>query len=179
MHKTNIIPVLLLLAFCLTACTSQGQNRRTQQKEKRSIERVAYAYLDAMGNYRIRDAYKYANQETQDKTLRFIEEKIMPVTDTNYIKKETPAKITITGITIASDTTADAYFHKSTPASERNNVLNLVKRNGKWMANVPIDVPDVFNLPIDKKSQQRDSARYEKMILYEVPNDKAPAQPQK
>ena len=61
MHKTNIIPVLLLLAFCLTACTSQGQNRRTQQKEKRSIERVAYAYLDAMGHYRTRDAYKYAS----------------------------------------------------------------------------------------------------------------------
>ncbi|MBR6330435.1 MAG: hypothetical protein IKR79_02160 [Bacteroidales bacterium] len=179
MHLSKHISLTILIALCLNACSCQGQNTRAVKKEKKQIENVAYKYLDAMGNYRIRDAYKYANQETQDKTLRFIEEKIMPITDTNYIKKETPAKITITGITITSDTTADAYFHKSTPSSERNNVLNLVKRNGKWMANVPIDVPDVFNLPIDKKSQQRDSARYEKMILYEVPNDKAPAEPRK
>ena len=100
MCKTNIIPTLLLLLFCTAACTSQGQSKKALQKEKKQIEKVAYGYLDAMGNYRISDVYKYADKETQDKTLRFIEERIMPITDTNYIKKETPAKITITGITI-------------------------------------------------------------------------------
>ena len=179
MHRTNIIPTLLLLAFCLTACTTQGQSRRAQQREKKNIEKAAYGYLDAMGNYRISDAYQYATPETQQKTLRFIEERIMPITDKNYIKSETPATITITGITIKSDTTAEAMFHKSTPSSERNNMLQLVKRNGKWMAHVPIDVPDIFNMPTDKKTQQRDSARYEKLILYEADKDRAPSTPRK
>ncbi|MBP5189440.1 MAG: hypothetical protein J6031_00810 [Bacteroidales bacterium] len=179
MCKTNIIPTLLLLLFCTAACTSQGQSKKALQTEKKQIEKVAYGYLDAMGNYRISDAYKYADKETQDKTLRFIEERIMPITDTNYIKKETPAKITITGITITSDTTAETMFHKSTPSSERNNILKLVKRNGKWMADVPIDVPDVFNLPVDKNNQRSDSANYKKLILYEADKDRAPAEPRK
>ena len=175
MHKTNIIPTLLLLVFCLAACTSQGQSKKTLQKEKKSIEKVAYGYLDAMGNYRIRDAYRFATPETQDKTLRFIEEKVMPITDAKYIKSETPAKITITGITIKSDTTAEAMFHKSTPSSERNNILQLVKRNGKWMADVQIDVPDIFNAPINRKSDGNDSTHHKKIILYEA--DKAPSSP--
>lgn len=175
MRHLNIIPTLLTMALILTACTTQGQSQRAQKREKKNIEKAAYGYLYAMGNYRIRDAYQYANQETRDKTLRFIEEHIMPITDSNYIKKETPAKITITGINILTDTTAEAYFHKSTPSSERNNILNLVKRNGKWMANVPIDVPNVFNMPDNNNKQKRDSTRYEKLILYEADKDHAPS----
>ena len=156
MTKHSIIPLMLLVAFCTTACESHGQ--KLQKKDKRQIEKAAYGYLDATGNYRFKDAYKYATKETRERTLKFIEKNIMTKADTASLMRETPAVITITGITLTSDTTASVMFHKSTPVSERNNIIELVKRDKEWKVNMVLDnnQPDVLkkdkNTVIDTNS---------------------------
>lgn len=159
MRKT----VFFFLAFASMILFSACNSNENQ------IRKIAFGYLDAMGNYRISEAYPYATQETQESTLKYIEEFIMPRTDTNYLKSETPATITITNISITSDTTATVMFHKSTPSSERNNILNMVKRNGEWRANVAISVP-----PIMKNLQNgvvTDTTAARRLILKEVDLD--------
>ena len=88
MNKTLFLTAAIA-AILFSACNSN----------ENQIRKIAFGYLDAMGNYRISDAYPYATRETQENTLKFVEEAIMPNTDTNYIKSETPATITITNIT--------------------------------------------------------------------------------
>jgi len=102
------------------------------------IRKIAFGYLDAMGNYRISDAYRYASTQTQNTTLKYIETNIMPKADTASLMRDTPAIITITNINMTSDTTASVMFHKSTPLSEKNNILNMIKENGHWCADVVI-----------------------------------------
>ena len=131
--KSFLIPIAAIVLTFFSSCSEEKQIRKT-----------AFGYLDAMGNYRISEAYPFATQETQNTTLKYIEESILPNTDQNYIKSETPATITITNVSITSDSTATVMFHKSTPSSERNNILNLVKRDGKWQADVRIDVPEII-----------------------------------
>lgn len=159
MNKTLFLTAAIA-AILFSACNSN----------ENQIRKIAFGYLDAMGNYRISDAYPYATRETQENTLKFVEEAIMPNTDTNYIKSETPATITITNITITSDTTATVMFHKSTPSSERNNLLNMVKRDGKWQADVRIEVPKIMK-QATSKSQTPDTTKFQRIKLREVSLD--------
>ncbi len=146
---SNIKAFLLPLLLVLTSCTST----------KDQVSKAAYNYLDAMGNYRIDEAYAYASKETQETTLDFIKNNIMPIMDSVVYRNETPAVITISNVELTSDTTATVLFHKSTPTSERNNLLSMVYRDGKWQANVIINTNQ--NKALDgKKVHKMDSTRY-------------------
>lgn len=126
--------ILALLTTLVTGCAS----------DQKKIERAAYGYLDAMGNYRIDDAYDYATEETQSKTLDIIQQYIMPTTDMDYIRRNSPATITITGIEMTDDTSAIVSFHKTTPIQEQDGTLDMRKRNNQWKAQVLINLPNII-----------------------------------
>ena len=132
----NIITTTILtaLGILMAGCAS----------DQKKIERAAYGYLDAMGNYRIEDAYDYATEETQSKTLDIIQQYIMPTTDMDYIKRNSPATITITGIEMTDDTSVIVSYHKTTPIQEQDGTLDMRKRNNKWKAQVLINLPNII-----------------------------------
>lgn len=162
MRKINLILFCAATAlFMLSAC----------QSEQQAVEAAAYGYLDAMGNYRIKDAEEFASPITIETTLHVIEESIMPATDTNYIKSNTPATIEITDVTLNSDTTATVKYKKTTPIKVQEGELKLVKLNDKWLAEVRIKVPDLFNAPQECEKNAR-SNRPDTLKLIAVPNPK-------
>jgi hypothetical protein len=121
------------------------------KSEQTLIENAAMGYLNAMGNYQIKEAEAYASDETIEKTLHVIEEVIMPNLDPNYVKQNTPATIEIKEVNQLSDTTAQVKYVKTTPIQVQEGSLDMVKRNKEWKAQVIIQLPDAM------KTQQVDS----------------------
>ena len=121
------------------------------KSEQTLIENAAMGYLNAMGNYQIKEAEAYASDETIEKTLHVIEEVIMPNLDPNYVKQNTPATIEIKEVNQLSDTTAQVKYVKTTPIQVQEGSLDMVKRNQEWKAQVIIQLPDAM------KTQQVDS----------------------
>lgn len=144
--KLFILSLLVLTASC--------------KSDDKAIRHVAQGYLEAMGNYQIEAAEPFATEETKQNTLRFIEENIMPITDTSYINSNRPATITLGEISYTSDTTATIAFHKSTPIKEDDGTLDLVKRNNQWQAQVIINVPSILR-PVEPIS---DSTMKKKIV---------------
>ena len=120
------------VAMLLSACAN----------DEEQIRQCAQGYLDAMGNYRPTEARQYATQQTCDVTLAFYE-RVIEVTDPNVYKDNMPAEITIGDITIADDTTATAAFHKSTPTTQQDGSIDLVKRDHKWQVHQVLNVPQL------------------------------------
>ena len=130
--KISIILFAILFTCCEASCTNKVP------KSKKKIKKVAYMYLDAMANYRIDNAVPFCTKETREGVIETGRALLQSV-DTNYIKSDTPAKITIGDIDLTSDTTAIAHFHKSTPLKEHNGQVDLVKRNGKWKVHIVLN----------------------------------------
>jgi uncharacterized protein YceK len=124
--KKNVF-VLISVAILLTGCSCE------RAMERKAIKEVAYEYSYALGNYRLDDAAKYATTETQKRTLPTAKA-MMKMVDSTYIASDTPAEIVITNVRITSDTSATAYWHKTTPRKDLNGTLELRKRNGVWQA---------------------------------------------
>ncbi len=164
--KTRIL-ALLALILIISSCNG----------EKREIKQTAYRYLDAMGNYRLDDAVPYASEKTNEVTIRFYKS-LLPTIDTNNIKKNTPAKITINEVVMQSDTTAYAVFHKTTPITQQDDTLRMIKENGKWLAHVVIAIPS-YMMP-DSTMHFRHFTREEMkqmsqhIISHDSSNHKAP-----
>lgn len=127
MKKTFQILAVLIAVSILTSCNS----------DKKDIEKVAYGYLNATGNYLADEAMPYATPETQE-TLKFLKEVLIPLTDTSYITANTPAKITINNIEIANDT-AQVYYTKVTPLKTLEAQITVIKYDGKWLVDLPLD----------------------------------------
>lgn len=121
----------ILLAACLVvslmACRS----------EERKAERVAYLYSKAMANYRIDDAEPYVTEETLP-TLDFLRRLVKEV-PSEYIERDTPATIEITQVSLTSDTTAWAHYHKTTPNKDFRDSIPMVRREGKWRIHIPMN----------------------------------------
>ena len=113
---------------------------------QKEIEKNAYGYLDAMGNYRINDARPYASTPTCERTLEVLQKYILPKTDTNYIISNTPATIDILGVEVLSDTTAVVSYSKTTPLQVQSGKLDMVKENGRWCAEVIIALPPIMTM---------------------------------
>lgn len=122
--------LFIIACLALTAATCGG--------EKTLVKESAYGYLDAMGNYRFSDARPYCTPETQQATIDYIEQKIMPFVDPKSIEDNMPARITIQRVRMVNDTTAMAYYRKVTPIKVQNDSIDLVKRNGEWKVNLII-----------------------------------------
>ena len=138
------ISVLLLAVSC-------GNNAQ------KDIEKTAYGYLYAMGNYRIDDARPYASTPTCERTLDVLQNYILPRTDTNYIISNTPATIDILGVELLSDTTAVVSYSKTTPLQVQSGKLDMVKENGRWCAEVIITLPPIMTIDSTQVQNQRSS----------------------
>lgn len=121
----------ILLAACLVvslmACRS----------EERKAERVAYLYSEAMANYHIDDAEPYVTEETLP-TLDFLRRLVKEVPP-EYIERDTPATIEITQVSLTSDTTAWAHYHKTTPNKDFRDSIPMVRREGQWRIHIPMN----------------------------------------
>lgn len=151
MKKKQILIIgglALAIAFLAMSCKGDEQ----------MIEKNAYAYLDAMGNYRISEAENYATTETINNTLHFIEETIMPNLDQNYVRQNTPATIEINQVTIIDDSTAEVAYTKTTPIQVQEGKLAMVKENQEWKAKVIMNIPQFM-----KASMTTDSLRAKEM----------------
>ncbi|MBQ2538899.1 MAG: DUF4878 domain-containing protein [Bacteroidales bacterium] len=146
----KIVFTLTLSLFAALACSCGNEEGR--------VEKAAYKYLDAIGNYDFDRAWDYATEETQKSTLTLFRDVIMPTTDMEYVNSNRPAKITISQVSITDDTCAEAFFHESTPIQEQEGSITLRKRDGKWLVHLPIEVPEIFNGPREHeyKYEERD-----------------------
>lgn len=130
--KKNTPIIAVLLALLASACSNDTEK----------IQIAAQGYLDAMGNYRPSDARAYAAQETQDSTLSYYES-LMADMDPALYANNMPATITLGEINI-QDTIAQVSYHKSTPITQQDGSLTLVKRQGEWLAYEVIHVPPIM-----------------------------------
>ena len=131
MKKTLFV---IALATMLSASCAGG---------KHQIKSVAKKYLYATSEYNINEECRYATPETVE-GLRTVEKTIMRMVDPEYIKKNTPAKITINDIYFDNDSVANVVYHKKTPIQEFDDTLCMVKYEGEWKAQIRIKLPDVI-----------------------------------
>ena len=110
---------------------------------KNQIRHVAQHYLDATGRYDIPDACRYCTPRTAD-GLRRLDTTVMRIVDSSYIASNMPATIKITSIEVLTDTTAVVTYHKNTPSNDFDGTLDMVRRDGNWMADVAITIPPIF-----------------------------------
>lgn len=149
----NIAKILLLLtSICVVSSATCSCSN-----PKKAIKKTAYAYIDAMANYRVDDAEPYCTYETQITTLVTARQMVAAVGPA-YIESDTPAKIKIKEIIITSDTTATVKYHKTTPIKNKNGELEMVLRDGKWLANVVLQgqlerIKHPENYDTDKKKE--------------------------
>ena len=68
----------------------------------------------------------------------------MPHTDPESLVGCTPATITIDNTEITSDSTAVVAFTQNAPNGTSTGTLNMLNRDGKWLANDLIEIPDIF-----------------------------------
>ena len=126
------ITILLTAVLLFTAYTN----------DEEQIAHSAQGYLEAMGNYRPTEARQYATQQTCDVTLAFFE-RVMEFTDSSVYANNIPAEITLGNIVIADDTTATVDYHKSTPSTQQDGTVHLAKRDGTWLVNEVLNVPQL------------------------------------
>ena len=139
MKRFILIPSLLFAGLLMAACSS----------DEEKIKESAQGYLDALGNYRPAEARPYASAETCEKTLAFYEA-LMNYTDSSVFKNNIPAEITLGQIEYTNDTCAIVSFHKSTPSTQQDGKLHMVKRKGKWLVHEVIDPTPITNLTNQK-----------------------------
>lgn len=127
--------------MCTTAAACHNSSA-TLSPEQQQVAGVALGYLNAMANYDPKAAIPYSSQETRDYTIPFFSN-IIEQLDTGFIKSQIPAIIAIDSITIKpGDTTALVFFTKATPSQTKHQQIDMVKREGKWQAYVPTQVPE-------------------------------------
>lgn len=120
----KVFVLLILLSFVFVSC----------HQEQKNIEQVAYAYLEALANYKVEEAKPYATPETCKTTLA-ISEQLLAMVDTAYIISDTPAIIDIQEIIVENDTMAVVKYVKNTPLKhDMKGELRLVKRERQWWA---------------------------------------------
>lgn len=119
--KTLLAAVAILSA---SACQNDTQ-----------LKKNALGYIEAMAAYDINEARQYATPETQNLTLDYIENTLLPLLDSSYITSNTPADIHIDSIVHTNDSTATVYFTKKTPINPKINAnVDMHLRNGQWLA---------------------------------------------
>lgn len=153
-HKTFVLPLLIAsMCIALTSCNN----------DEKQIRKAAQGYLEATGNYLIEDAYPYATKITRKTTLPYLTDYLLPITDSNYIKANTPATIVIDSIFIAEDS-AWVLYTKTTPLRAVQNQVCLIKEEGKWLVDLPLMIPN--NLPLKRPNSTPDTTVHElKKIL--------------
>ena len=125
--KTTLIVIIMTLSVGTAMCSCGNP--------KRAIRNAAYSYLDAMANYRVEDAVPFCTSETQEGVIR-VSRNLVKAVEPGYIESDTPAKVKIKKVEQTSDTTATAYYHKTTPQKKQDGKVDLVLRNGVWKVHI-------------------------------------------
>lgn len=130
--------ILALFAIAISLATSCNTRNPLDNIDKNLLSN-AEKYIDALANYDFESARQYATPETKQITLQYFEGFIMPILDSSYIEKNTPATIRIDSVTFSSDTSATVYYYKKTPIRADNITLEMRQRNGQWLAHQVIN----------------------------------------
>lgn len=144
MQYRNIILTAFFSAILLSC------NTRNEEE----VLQVAEPYIKSLAEYDIESARPYATQETIETLLDKVEKNILPSLDTNYIKQNTNAEITIQRVEFASDTSATVFYNKKTQIQNTNTKLEMRYRNGKWLAHQPFDSRIKVNVPTTSPEQK-------------------------
>lgn len=139
----------------LTSCGCKHCNIAKNAEEK-DICQTAYSYIIATGNYKIDEAVPYASKDTREVTLPFIKDNILPHVDSTFLAKSVPATATIDTILLMDDTAYVGYT-KTTPLGATQGTLTLVKEDGKWLAYVPLMLPNRIAIPVPQDNNTGDA----------------------
>lgn len=112
------------------------------QSDRKQIKESAQGYLDAMANYKPTEARPYATEETCNSYIEFAEW-IVTNSDPKVYANNIPAEVTLGKMRI-EDSCAAVAFHKSTPTTQQDDSIYLVKKDGKWLVEVIVEVPDIL-----------------------------------
>lgn len=121
MKSLRFLPIVLS-AVLLFSCNS----------EKREVERIAQAYLDAETNFRIDEARQYVAGEEMLFVLDAIEHFVLPNMAEGLMDSLTPNVVTIKNTELFGDT-AIVSFHSSNPTQENDAQVMLVHNDTTWL----------------------------------------------
>ena len=124
--KKILLLTIVVGAISLTSCAQKTN-------EKKIVKAVAYEYEQALANYDLDQAEKFASSETKARFIPKARAMVKKV-GREVIEADMPAKVKISDIEISSDTTATVKWKKKTPRSRSNGTLELRKRDGVWQA---------------------------------------------
>lgn len=99
--------------------------------EKREVERIAQAYLDAETNFRISEARPYVSKKFEP-MLNQIENFVLPNISDTVLNSLLPNKVTIKKTELFGDT-AIVSFHSSNPSQETDAQVMLVRSDTTWL----------------------------------------------
>ncbi len=121
MKLLRVLPIVLS-AVVLFSCNS----------EKREVERVAQAYLDAETNFKIDEARQYVDGEEMTSALNMIENFVMPNIEKSVLDSLLPNKVKIKNTEMFADTAAVVSFHSTNPKQESDAQILMRKIDGSW-----------------------------------------------
>ena len=126
MKKIGRVTIFTFLAVLLFSC---------QSSESDQIEKAAYGYLDAVANYDFDAAVPFVTPATDSITLDFFR-KVLEHTDMDYVNSNKPATIQIKSLKKTADDTAMVFFHKTTPITEQDDTIRVVRTGGQWLIEI-------------------------------------------
>ena len=121
MKLLRVLPIVLS-AVVLFSCNS----------EKREVERVAQAYLDAETNFKIDEARPYVAGDEMTSAMNMIENFVMPNMEKSVLDSLVPCKVKITDVDMFADTAAVVSFHSSNLKQESDAQILMSKIDGEW-----------------------------------------------
>lgn len=100
--------------------------------EKREVERIAQAYLDAETNFRVDEARPYVTGEEMTYVLDMIENFVLPNISKEVLDSLTPNKVTIKETELFGDT-AIVSFHSKNLKNESDAQILMVRNDTTWL----------------------------------------------
>ncbi len=120
MKVLKVLSSIVAIAL-LFSCSSQ----------KREVERIAQAYLDAETNFRISEARPYVSEDFMP-MLNQIETFVLPNISDTVLNTLVPNKVNIKNTELFGDT-AIVSFHSSNPSQETDAQVMLVRFDTTWL----------------------------------------------
>lgn len=121
MKLLRVLPIVLS-AVVLFSCNS----------EKREVERVAQAYLDAETNFKIDEARLYVAGDEMTSAMNMIENFVVPNMEKSVMDSLIPNIVKINDVEMFADTMAIVSFHSTNPKQESDAQIRMRKIEGQW-----------------------------------------------
>ena len=121
MKLLRFLPIVLS-AVLLFSCNS----------EKREVERIAQAYLDAETNFRIDEARPYVTGDEMTSALNMMEYFVLPNLSEGLLDSLVPNKVTIKKTELFGDT-AIVSFHSKNLKNESDAQILMVRNDTTWL----------------------------------------------